>query len=399
MGGAEGWLTPQRRAPRTVTPFRAVGKTSRHRREELHHKPGAEWRPAVTFVGVRLADCIAQCRVPLAVPDPATGELIHLSSAADCAEQVVKSPLRFVLSDNLTRLCGDLAYSRGARNLPCADLLHVPAEALWIEWCNEPWQGTLERYGFPASAQQPPWQRAGRRGALILSTPDGRRGKVRTLWSGAAEPQVLASSVEAYFDFDTQRDEEPVVPDGDAAPAVRVYDGASHGEDLLARCFRFRYERTWWNYYRRAVLSSTERMAIMRHVLGTIAIDIPILLAFLLLLGSRANLPRMYQGFDRLNHLRLRSGKAPLLDHVEVHAPLLPQYQPYGAAQQPGARRSPRLHHVRGHLVRRGSSLFWRVPHMRGSVRCGAVRSRTVVWTFDEPAVGRDAAVSAGPRQ
>jgi hypothetical protein len=41
---------------------------------------------------------------------------------------------------------------------------------------------------------------------------------------------------------------------------------------------------------------------------------------------------------------------------------------------------------VRGHLVRRGSELFWRVPHLRGNVRAGIVRSRTVTWTIDRPA-------------
>jgi hypothetical protein len=37
---------------------------------------------------------------------------------------------------------------------------------------------------------------------------------------------------------------------------------------------------------------------------------------------------------------------------------------------------------VRGHLVRRGAELFWRVPHLRGNARFGAVRTRTVTWTF-----------------
>jgi hypothetical protein len=35
--------------------------------------------------------------------------------------------------------------------------------------------------------------------------------------------------------------------------------------------------------------------------------------------------------------------------------------------------------------VRRGSQLFWRVPHLRGSWRAGVVRTRTVTWTMDGP--------------
>jgi hypothetical protein len=56
------------------------------------------------------------------------------------------------------------------------------------------------------------------------------------------------------------------------------------------------------------------------------------------------------------------------------------------AAQEAGAevgcRRSPRLHHVRGHLVRREDRVFWRTPHLRGSALQGVVRSRTVCLSF-----------------
>ena len=49
---------------------------------------------------------------------------------------------------------------------------------------------------------------------------------------------------------------------------------------------------------------------------------------------------------------------------------------------EPSGRHSPRLHHVRGHLVRREQRVFWRVPHLRGSASRGAVRSRTVCLSF-----------------
>ena len=129
--------------------------------------------------------------------------------------------------------------------------------------------------------------------------------------------------------------------------------------------------------------------ALWRHAAGTIAMDIPMLLAFLLLLATRSGLPQRVQTFERLNRRRLRSGRAPLLEHIEVYAPVLPEYRDCWRGEPQGPRMSPRLHHVRGHLVRRGSQIFWRVPHLRGTARSGSVRTRTVTWTFDSVRSGR----------
>jgi hypothetical protein len=343
---------------------------------------------------MKLVDRVAQCRKSLTVQDPATGRETTLTGAASCAEDVAGCSLRFVLSDDLTRLCADLAYSKGARNLVCADLLHVPAQVLWVEWCCAPWLSALQHYGFPTGT--PGTADTGRRGALIRCSPDGRRGTVQTFWTVGAGAEVLASSMEAYFDFDAVDGEEPQAPDPRPAEAIRVYDGVQQSEDLLARCFRFRYERSWADYYGSAALSPLQHQALTRHVLGTIAIDIPLLLAFLLLLASRASLPRHLQTFERLNRSRRKCGRAPLLDHIEVRSPVLPEYLACHYSEAQGTRRSPRLHHVRGHLMRRGSQLFWRMPHLRGSARAGVVRTRTVTWTFDDLSARQTAsAVSA----
>jgi hypothetical protein len=334
---------------------------------------------------MKLADRVVQCRKSLTVQNPTSGREVRLNGAEGCAEHVAGCSLRFVLSDDLTRLCADLAYSKGARNVACADLLHIPAETLWIEWCNAPWRSALQHYGFGIETQGAQ-AGGGRRGALIRCSPNGRRGTVRTFWTVGSEFEVLASSMEAFFDFDTPQGEEPEPPDPPQGTSLRVYDGERKSEDVLARCFRFRYERTWAEYYGSAGLSRLEDEAVTRHVLGTIAIDIPLLLAFLLLLASRTSLPRNVQNLERLNRARRKDGKVSLLDHIEVRSPVLPEYLPYHHSDPHGIRRAPRLHHVRGHLVRRGSSLFWRVPHLRGSARSGVLRTRTVTWTFDNPA-------------
>jgi hypothetical protein len=335
---------------------------------------------------MKLADQIAQFRAPFVVRSLLNEDTLRLHNAADCAAEVANAPIRFVLSDELTQLCTALAYSKGTRTLACADLVRVPAESVWIEWCCAAWHGELERYGFDTRHPRAvPGAPGGRRGALFRASPDGRRGSMRTFWSGDTDGDVLASSVEAYFDLDTPEGEEPEPPGGVSRGEEamrRVIDGESSG-DILSRCFRFSYERSWSEYYHGARLEARASEALWRHSLGTIAIDIPVVLAFFLLLATRSGLPQQRQSFERLNRSRVKLGKAPLLEHVDVRAPLLPDYRSEGTDEPESVRRGPRLHHVRGHLVRRGSQLFWRVPHLRGSARQGSVRSRTVTWTFE----------------
>jgi hypothetical protein len=337
---------------------------------------------------MRLADRIAQCHTPFVVQNAKDNSLTHLHGAADCAEEITHCPTRYVLSDDLTRLCTALAYSKGARNLACADFLRVPSERVWVEWCDSAWLCELQLYGFKPSAKHE--RGSGRRGVLIKSSPKGRCGLIRTFWSvGESDLDLLASSMEAYFDLDTEDGEEPDPPDEPCRRAVCVSDTANRDADILGRCFRFRYERTWAKYYRCARLSAEQEEAVARHALGTIAADIPMVLAFLLLLSTRTGLPQRAPMLDRLNRSRARAGKTPLLDHIEVLSPILRDFRSASGSEASGSaamplRRAPRLHHVRGHLMRRGSRLFWRVPHLRGDARAGAVRTRTVMWTIEQ---------------
>ena len=330
---------------------------------------------------MRLADRIAQCRTPFIVRNTKDGSITHLNGATAFSKEIDGCATRYVLSDELTRLCTALAYSKGASTLACADLLHVPAERVWVEWTEAPWRNELALYGFRSPQNS---ARLGRRGVFIQSTPQGRRGLLRTFWAdGESELNVLSSSMEAYFDFDTREGEDPEIFGRQQRSSLCVSDDAAGDADILRRCFRFRFESSWQDYYERAQLSSVQAAALCRHALGTIAVDIPVLLAFFLLLATRPGLPRRPLMLERLNSARAKSGKAALLEQIEVFAPLLPEYKSGCSGGAGDYRRSPRLHHVRGHLVRRGSKLFWRVPHLRGSARAGSVRTRTVTWLFD----------------
>jgi hypothetical protein len=342
---------------------------------------------------MRLADRIAQCHTPLVVQNTKDGSVTHLNNAAAFSKDIERCATRYVLSDELTRLCTALAYSKGAHTLACTDLLHVPAERVWIEWTEAPWRNELVRYGFKCASDS---LSSGRRGIFIQSNRDGRQGLIRTFWtSGESEFEVLSSSMEAYFDFDTQEGDDPVSFDRQQGPSFGVSDNAVGKADILRRCFRFWFERSWQDYYDRGQLTAVQFAALAHHALGSIAIDIPVVLAFFLLLSTRPNLPRRPLMLERLNRARSKSGKARLLDQIEVFSPLLPEYRLSNDSASGISRRASRLHHVRGHLVRRGNQIFWRVPHLRGRARSGLIHTRTVTWTIDPPERKRGAAHAA----
>jgi hypothetical protein len=92
-------------------------------------------------------------------------------------------------------------------------------------------------------------------------------------------------------------------------------------------------------------------------------------------------------------------GRDRLLDHIEVSASLDTLHAADSAGGEYSARQSPRLHHVRGHLVRRDNRVFWRVPHLRGSARRGMVRSRTVCLSFARARAAEAHVLSPQPTQ
>jgi hypothetical protein len=327
---------------------------------------------------MRLVDQVAQSRTPFIAVCSSTGDQTRLSGASDCADVVAGCPIRYVLTDDLTRLCAALAYSKGAQTLSCTDVMRIPAERLWVEWAYAPWRNELDLYGFRPARDK--FGNGGRRGAMLTASRDGRRGQVRTFWStGEAEFGVCASAMLANFDFDApEPDITCILP-----RRLRVANGQDDKDSALRRCFDFEFEKSWAHYYERANLSEAKRQIIENHSLSTIALDIPLLLALFLLLNTRSGLPQQQSQLEHLNRSRIRCGKSPLLDHIEVSAPFPSKYAFARPDSSPCGRRRPRLHHVRGHLVRRRNELFWRMPHLRGNGNTGVLKTRTVTWAFD----------------
>jgi hypothetical protein len=322
---------------------------------------------------MRLLDLIAQGQTELIRIDGGR----TLPGAERFQDAVRNCPLRYVLGDELARCATEMAFSDGDHLTSCLDLIHVPAQSLWIEWIDAA-RGTelpaSAAHSFQGAAE------AQRAGALLKASSNGRAGEIRTFWSTRAE-LAYVSPVIVRFDLDGMREHEvladPVIGSGWAT----VMAPESGLEEFLEH-LRFHFDEEWASYYRDRCETREMRDAILRRNLATCAFDPPMLFAFLLMLSARSALPQRAITVDKLNRARRRVGKPPLLEHVEVSAPLYSS----STASMPGMRapdrRSPRLHHVRGHIVRRGAAVFWRVPHLRGSARLGQVRTRTVELSF-----------------
>ena len=155
----------------------------------------------------------------------------------------------------------------------------------------------------------------------------------------------------------------------------------------LLDCARFRLESSWAGFYEQAAMAKEQGHGALCDSLTGIARDVPVVIAFLLLLASREAVAVRPVNWDGLNHKRARQGKVPLLNHVEARLALAPAVPP--AAPRERAQRSrfaPRRHQVRGHLVRHRNCIYWRRPHFRGNASYGRVLSRTVRLSFEHGA-------------
>jgi hypothetical protein len=331
----------------------------------------------ISPTGMRLIDCIAQGRSVQIRLD--AGRL--LPTAERFRNDIRECPLRYELSGELVRCATQLAYAEGDRLSTCLDLVHIPSQSVWVEWPDDDRQRalqdipTLEVQGFGG---------ARRGGALITSDSGGRSGHLRSFWSSRDDEAYLSPLV-TYFNFDAAPELPRPAKLGEWRGEAFLHLSDEPAIDELLTHLRFCFDGEWATYYHERCHSSDARAAVLRSTLGCVAFDTPMLMAFFLLLGAKNLLPRQVVRNERLNRARQLAGKPPLLEHVKVSAPLdTPQPSTYRSDNE-SMRLSPRLHHVRGHIARRGATLFWRRPHLRGNARLGQVRSRTVVLSLERP--------------
>ena len=332
---------------------------------------------------MRLLDRVARCRVPLILPSGNHGATsLEVAGPSRFAAQMAVCPLRFVLGDDLTRASTELAFADGARLAGCMDLLRMPAPLMWIEWNDEAHMRAIHETqsitDFDAAAM-------GRRvGILLQASANGLTAVGRTFWSDAGADEsndVTLSPLETHIDLRGQFPDVAHRHDVFSGGFLDAAYGGNSATTALLDHVRFRFDESWAGYYREAAHNADFKRRLIIDSIDSIAWDAPFLFAFLLLLSAKDATRSIAVSRAAINRKRLANGRAPLLDHIEVNASL----DAVSSDESPGdlsGRQSPRLHHVRGHLVRREQRVFWRVPHLRGSASLGTVRSRTVCLTF-----------------
>jgi hypothetical protein len=338
---------------------------------------------------MRLLDRVAGCHAPLFLAlDRSPAVPFEVTAPSRYASRVAACPLRFVLGDDLTRASAELAFADGARLAGCLDLLRVPAPHLWVEWSDEVHRRVIydtQSVGYYDAAA------SGRRvGVLLQGSTDGYAAVARTFWAAGAEEdsEVTMSPLETHIDLRgafVEASDIPGILQGGFAALTQRDDPAMSS---LLDHVRFRFDAPWAAYYRAAAIDSVAQHHVVHESLAAVARDVPLLLAFFLLLTAKDATRSIPVARAAINRKRQAHGRLPLLDHIEVRASLDAVGQADTAGAQLVGRQSPRLHHVRGHLVRRDNRVFWRIPHLRGSGLRGMVRSRTVCLSFGRPRSG-----------
>lgn len=310
---------------------------------------------------MRLLDQVMQCRSNVEVDLPGTGKF-ELPGAGARAAALAESPLRYVLGDNIRHQCEHIWRTWPELLSPSNARLRIPTERLWMEW-----EVPTSVIALDARKQ--------RCGILINSDDMGRSGTIESFWEDATYG-VDRAQVTIEFDLDHPISSKPGHHARFPIKAAQEFPFARHVAASL--------EPGWRDYFSFTRMPRHGLSDVVDLCLERIWTDVPMMLAFILLIGARPEIQERRVERAKLNAARKKRGKLPLLDHVEMS--LMVGNGGLLAPSQRGlrGRQAPRLHLVRGHLVQRGGTLFWRQAHLRGRHDLPPITSKTVTVTISD---------------
>lgn len=308
---------------------------------------------------MRLLDQVAQATNPIIIEDKRLG-LVRLPGADAFAALVRDTTLRYVLQDDVTQVLNDLAFGQASLVASSLDIVRLPSESMWIEW-----QDIAPNTDPTRSARL---EKRRKVGALVTSEPGGRVGSIQVIWE-EFDNQPTPSPAILVFDLDNE------IPMRQKYLKFDLPDGDLRQKLLFSHLGMF-IQPQWLSFYRSTIGGNDHWTKLHNDLGNTIRSDAPFVLAFCLLLSMRTELTFQAANLSRLNEQREKRKKPTLLDHVEIGTTIHRNIPPKNDGLSVGGRAVSRLHHVRGHFVRRGNVVFWRSPHLRGDHQLGSAPIR-----------------------
>lgn len=303
---------------------------------------------------MRLIDQIVHADAVVEARDRA-GIVHRLAGVGSKAEAIKRCALRYVVELEASQQCFDLLMTDNGLLVPENDFLRVPAEELWVEWIANP--------ATPTTAEH-------RMGTLVEADASGRQGTITTFWlnrNGEADLSIAA------IDFDLDCEFKPI--SGPLMTRRLRHQDLPH-LDALFKHTLFRVDSAWADYIRANDPAGHDSE--LGNLASMIWANLPFVLCLSTLMNSTTIFEQHRSDIARLNLARVKRGRRPLLDHIEVRMALDSRHAP-GPGTASAGRVGARLHHVRGHLVKRGGKTFWRSPHLRGDPTTPVARKTITV--------------------
>lgn len=271
---------------------------------------------------------------------------------ADLLTSMQSANPRYVLDEHAAEACTELIRNAEGLFDPASELLRLPSESFWLEMRQEP-SGVGEQSD------------GGRIGVLVQAERNGRSGFIRHF---ASKPNGVCQEYPVWTEFDFDHPPEP------CERSFRLsHSEFSHLAQLLDHAV-VHLDRHWASSP--TASGAAEGSNPQQIFAEAVWFDLPLISAFAALLNSPDIVATRKSDLHRLNRARARRSRPPLLEHVEVRL-VLGEEQRYAGSAAARHRTPPRLHFVRGHMVRRSGKTFWRAAHLRGDTS-RAILQKTV---------------------
>lgn len=278
-----------------------------------------------------------------------TAKFFGLLEAKAALEQC---PIRYILDQQSSRQCSDLVNNAPAMFDPADPFLRVAAERMWVEFFTDPVEGAS------ATCQS-------KVGVLVSADATGRRGTLQGFYEHSGRPLIDHGAI--VFDLDR--------PPAAGAWSLRLRQASlPHLNPLLGHTLlTVRPEcRPLFG-----AAPDTTRQAMFSRLAEGCWYLLPVVLTFSAMLNSGGILREQPSDLKRPNRTRGTARKRSLLDHIEISMQLGFGHASIDGDGERSSRSTPRLHYVRGHVVRRSDKTFWRSSHLRGEGMQPA-RGRTI---------------------